>query len=377
MKITVFYSWQSDSKKKFNKNFIESAIKKAIKNMDLHSPQKNEIVFTSDSRGEIGTPDLSTTIFDKIDKCDIFIADISIINAESQYRIMPNPNVLVELGYAARSIGWSKIICVYNQKYAPVESLPFDIRGRKPIIYNSDNDLSAEKSILIKMIGDAMMNIIESCYLDNKEYLTVKRNVDLGMQAVLIDFCQLLFWNSKNSIDKYNYSKLLLTTREEVEKLLKEKTFLGFYLKRNISESIDDFINMFNDKLEVFFLSEDEKRIIAKMIFALRECRDILDATGCFIEQQKEDKYIIVAGKDINPNNPKSQYILLQPNGNGKAVVIAGGSFDNKDIPKLLYYYRVADDYCKYLSQSIASVTNCVDLWIKKTGNYFISNITS
>lgn len=375
MKITVFYSWQSDLEKKCNRNFIESAIKKAIKNMNMQSLQKNDIVFTSDSRGEAGTPDLSTTIFDKIDKCDIFIADISIINSESQYRIMPNPNVLVELGYAARSIGWSKIICVYNQKFAPIENLPFDIRGRKPIVYNSDNDLLVEKTYLTKMISDAMLNIIEACYADNKEYLTTKRNIDSGMQAVLIDFCQLLFWNSANNIDKYNYSKLLLITREELEKLLKEKEFLGFYLKRNISESIDDFINMFNDRLEVLFLSEDDKRIIAKMIFALRECRDTLNSSECFIEQQKEDKYVIVAGKDINPNNPKSQYLLLQPCSKGEAIVIAGGSFDNKDVPKLLRYYRIADGYCEYLAQSIASIANCVNLWIKQTGNYFIANL--
>ena len=81
--------------------------------------------------------DLVESIFEKIETCDILVADLSIINAESNCRPTPNPNVLLEVGFAAKAISWSNILCIYNCEYGKVELLPFDIRTRKPIIYNT------------------------------------------------------------------------------------------------------------------------------------------------------------------------------------------------------------------------------------------------
>lgn len=48
---------------------------------DIHANNKiiSDWNIESDSRGEIGTPELASGIFSKIDQCDIFVADISII----------------------------------------------------------------------------------------------------------------------------------------------------------------------------------------------------------------------------------------------------------------------------------------------------------
>lgn len=45
-------------------------------------------------------------------------------------RATPNPNVLVELGYAAHSLGWDRIIVVVNTAHGAIEELPFDFRAR-------------------------------------------------------------------------------------------------------------------------------------------------------------------------------------------------------------------------------------------------------
>lgn len=108
MKITIFYSWQSDLPNNTNRGYIKRILDKVCK--DIYSSNSNisEIVIDSDSRDESGTPDLVSTIFTKIDKCNIFIADISIINSDLGLRKTPNPNVLIELGYASGKIGWEK-----------------------------------------------------------------------------------------------------------------------------------------------------------------------------------------------------------------------------------------------------------------------------
>ena len=82
-------------------------MRNAVKQLKNEIIEVSEFSIESDSRNDIGTPDLAESIFSKIEKCDILVADISIINAESNCRPTPNPNVLLEVGFAAKAISWS------------------------------------------------------------------------------------------------------------------------------------------------------------------------------------------------------------------------------------------------------------------------------
>jgi len=158
----------------------------------------SEWTIESDSRGETGTPELASTIFSKIDQCDIFIADVSIINQDSRNRKVCNPNVLIELGYASSKLGWEKILCVYNLSYGQIEDLPFDIRHRKPLTYRADN------KILTKVLNIQIQSIIDN-HISNKKYFTsIKREIDLSLQAILIDISKLLFFRDVPKCYDYN-----------------------------------------------------------------------------------------------------------------------------------------------------------------------------
>ena len=175
---------------------------------------------------------MAESIFEKIEMCDILVADLSIINAERNCRPTPNPNVLLEVGFAAKAISWSNILCIYNSEYGKVELLPFDIRTRKPIIYNTLEGISESKETLTKVLKAQIKDIIFNRIVDKKEYLSTKHNVDLALQSILIDLCEIVF--DRNSDDKYNYDKLLHMSTESLIKVLLHKQFLGFFLYRNI-----------------------------------------------------------------------------------------------------------------------------------------------
>lgn len=134
---TVFYSWQSDLKNSTNRSFIEDALKRAVATLgDL------EIAIDRDTQDMAGSPDISEAIFAKIEKADAFVCDVSIINSEviqaggTQARPVPNPNVLIELGYAMRVLPWERILLVVNDAYGAVEVLPFDIKRKRALTYN-------------------------------------------------------------------------------------------------------------------------------------------------------------------------------------------------------------------------------------------------
>lgn len=132
--IHIFYSWQSDIESE------KKAIQKSLDKVTSHFKKMGKnIKIDSDMRGTTGSLDITSTLFHKINSCDIFVADINIVNL-SLYRqglFSPNANVLIELGYAASKIGWERVILVFNSSEYSIEQLPFDIR-QKAILWYSD-----------------------------------------------------------------------------------------------------------------------------------------------------------------------------------------------------------------------------------------------
>lgn len=131
----VFYSWQSWADAGANRNFIEDCLERAIKEIRKDDSLRLDPVIERDVQGVPGSADIANTIFGKIVEADVFVADVSFVNDLAPGRRSPNPNVLVELGYALAKLGEGKVVCVHNLATGRVEDLPFDIRGRTVATY--------------------------------------------------------------------------------------------------------------------------------------------------------------------------------------------------------------------------------------------------
>ena len=159
---TIFYSWQSDLPAKYNRNLIEDALEKGIKEVTRDTELNISPVLDRDTANVPGAPDIAQTIFDKIEKSGIFVCDVTFV-ASSKVRAIPNPNVLVELGYAARVLGWDRMVLVLNLAYGPIESLPFDIRRRRVVTYKiSEGEPGPSRASLAKSLSGAISSILRS-----------------------------------------------------------------------------------------------------------------------------------------------------------------------------------------------------------------------
>lgn len=130
----IFYSWQSDREKKCCKDFIRIAadIAAAKVSTRLGVP----ISVDSDTEGVAGTPPINETILRKIDECDIFLADMTFVASSTAGKMLPNPNVMGEYGYALKSKGLTRILLAMNTAFGPAENLPFDLHHlRHPASY--------------------------------------------------------------------------------------------------------------------------------------------------------------------------------------------------------------------------------------------------
>ncbi len=159
MKRIVFYSWQSDLPNPTNRGFIQDALENAATAITSDSSVAIEPVVDRDTQGVAGAPDIASTIFAKITAADVFVADISIISHPKDGRPTPNPNVLIELGYALRGLGHERVILVFNEAFGNIAELPFDLRTRRLMVYNmpaENKDRASEKKKLEAQLDGAI-----------------------------------------------------------------------------------------------------------------------------------------------------------------------------------------------------------------------------
>ncbi|WP_258296629.1 hypothetical protein [Paenibacillus peoriae] len=187
---TIFYSWQSDLPNNTNRSFIEDVIKKAIKR-SKNTGYSIYFDYDRDTLGVTGSPDISETIFNKIDKTDIFICDVSIINQDYGGRKTPNPNVLLELGYAAKVLGWEKIICLFNKKFGNVRDVPFDLNHKRILFYDSDE--LDEKERVSKIIYQSISEIHSKGILFNPIKDHIKGKIDFCLLEILKHMTSFVF----------------------------------------------------------------------------------------------------------------------------------------------------------------------------------------
>jgi hypothetical protein len=179
----IFYSWQSWTDRKRNFKFIEDALQDAIEQLKLdetlpiEKADRDDLALDAATKGEGGAVGIANTILRKITECEIFVCDVTpVIHVSSKDKTngVPNPNVSLELGYAAARRGWKQIICLCNTAYGSITDLPFDIQHRKVIGYKlaEDDDIKSAKKQLTKRLYYEIKTILA------KPRRTTKEEVD-------------------------------------------------------------------------------------------------------------------------------------------------------------------------------------------------------
>lgn len=109
-----------------------------------------------------GAPDIVHSIFEKIELASVFVCDVSIISDPSAKRPTPNPNVLVEFGYALKALGQARVLLVMNTAYGEVKKLPFDLDHRRVVTYEAregDADKGPKRRELAKKLALGLKSI--------------------------------------------------------------------------------------------------------------------------------------------------------------------------------------------------------------------------
>jgi hypothetical protein len=177
MNHTVFFSWQSDRSKKEGRYLIETALETAVKRIsqdaNIEEAVRESITVDRDTRGVPGSPRIFETILAKIDQASVFVADLTFCGTRCDNRPTPNPNVLIEYGWALKSLTEARVITVMNRAHgeARPESMPFDLLARRfPIDYNlPDGASDAERRAVRTKLSDELEFALRAVF-DSDEF---------------------------------------------------------------------------------------------------------------------------------------------------------------------------------------------------------------
>ncbi len=151
----IFYSWQADTASACNKNLVSRALTDAIAVLNADAAVEDaqrysrdeRIALDHDTTGEPGSPPIVDTIFGKIDRAAAFVSDLTYVAERKDGRRMPNPNVLLEHGWALKALSWRAVISVMNTAHGHPKdhALPFDLQhARGPILFDCPDEADAE-----------------------------------------------------------------------------------------------------------------------------------------------------------------------------------------------------------------------------------------
>ena len=166
----LFYSWQADRPGALCRHFIHKALQAAAS--QLGGASDLELVIDSDTQGEPGTPPINDTILRKIRDCDAFVGDMTFVGETPAGKLLPNPNVMGEYGYALAQKSTRRILLVMNTAFGPPEKLPFDLHHlRHPLTFNAPEGIAdgarrSARSLFAQRLQDPLRLLVKQAHAE-------------------------------------------------------------------------------------------------------------------------------------------------------------------------------------------------------------------
>ena len=151
---TVFFSWQSDTKRQHCRDLIREALEAAADAIGKDTGNPYTILIQSDTEGEPGLCNIPETLLRRLRESDAIVSDLTFVAKTDgdNPKHCSNPNVLFELGYAFASVGPERLICVMNEAHGIAAKQIFDLaHHRRPITFRSPNDGTSRRETVASL----------------------------------------------------------------------------------------------------------------------------------------------------------------------------------------------------------------------------------
>lgn len=130
----IFYSWQSDNTKA--QEILQNALNKVVSQLK----EKGVDVVLEQGGGGCGFISIEDSVRIKIKRSDIFVGDVTPVgNVKRKTKLLPNANVMYEMGVATECLHASRILAVALRGDWKEEKMPFDFNHYTMLKFEEHN----------------------------------------------------------------------------------------------------------------------------------------------------------------------------------------------------------------------------------------------
>lgn len=376
---TIFYSWQSDLKPSHHRYFIEKCLKNALNELEHEAHIYME--FDRDTFGLNGSPDITQTIFDKIDKSVLFVCDISIVSSQGAKKT-PNPNVLIELGYAVSKLGWEHIICLFDSNTGSIEDLPFDLRQKRITVFNPENPKEE------KRITDILKQNIEELFVGGKLFNPLndymKGRIDKNILDVAKQIANFMFGTYTLSEGLLHTKDLLDLDYDAILNKLPTCEFPGFILMNTYETPESQLRDILKEILSSSYFPKSWSYTVLTLLDWLRQYNLLFSPRNknSTIEENTERDFSnisVISASEFNKNNPINAKIVIEnyiKDGKKYIDTKRGKVLNVIEYPsypiELSKCFRIKESYYERIAKLISDFIEICKKWLDNTDSEFI-----
>lgn len=362
-----------------NRNFIENSINKALKEIKKEENYILDLSIDRDTLNDSGSPDSTSSIFRKIDLCTFFIADISLINGDIlNCKKTPNPNVLVELGYAVNKIGWERVICVFNKDFGSINDLPFDLRNRRVLAYETIKDKESEKKKLISTFKLILEENYNRALFSNELMDYYNSDIYVLLFRLIMDISKILQGYDKHQATLSTVNLILNYSYDDIREKLKLKKVFGFQIFKSYEIYTEDLCRLLEKIVPIKNFTDDYYIPIVRLINTLRAYNKALNRQNHWDKIEKiSDKSLEYMIHHDTFKVGENRIILMKKINKNTGIVSDFGDFQRKDhIEALLNEYALSEYTLNFYSGFFFNLIEDINSWIDSNGGEFIIDQT-
>lgn len=186
----------------------------------------------------------------------------------------------MELGYAVHKLGWERVICLFNSDYGKISDLPFDLRNRRIITYQTDINKSEQKEKLIHLMKQIFEDNYQKTIFSNELMDYYNGDIYLSLFRLIMDFAKFVYGYNKieNTFEIIN--RVLNLELNELVEAISDHCFIGFVLFKSYSRYVTELCAQLEKIVPIKNFDDDYYVPIIRLINTLRLYNKELNRRG-------------------------------------------------------------------------------------------------
>ena len=232
------------------------------------------------------------------------------------------------------------------------------------------------KDILINIFSNAVFFFVAYLFYDSirqiiinkeKKYLTnyIKNKIANDIFVALYFVKKIIHGYNLDTNTLKNIFSIINYSKNEITNSIKHQNYLGFQILKDLDEVRSLFKSAANDNFILKYSSHIDMISIVRMANNLIKLEIILKNENNFNKcAENAIEYIIMNGKNINPENDDKYLLLKRVQQKNRFVVYDSGYFEEQNIDKLLNSYVLKEDVAEKIAKLLLETFLLMKHWV-------------